>query len=107
MKFTFKKDKSETGLAAIGNHNPHTSIKVNGLVVGDIAPPNWRTESNQWKIRFTVATKPTESDPAPFRWITLTKRFDTEPEARAYITDGDKLERMLKRLKLFQFPKDE
>lgn len=108
MKFTFKKDKAETGLAAVGNSHPDTNIKVSGLVVGYIAAPNWRTESNHWKVRLAIAKERTKEDPAPFKWITLKKRFDSEPEAREFIKGGI-IKEMLDWCKweLHQFPKNE
>lgn len=100
MKITFKKEKKETGLSGVGNPRPNTQIKMDGLVVGLIAAPNWRTKTDLWSVRLAKVQEPTDSDPAPFRWVSLAKKFESESNAREYIKDG-----VLKRLgfELYQF----
>lgn len=46
LKFTFKKEKQETGLSAVGYSNPDTQIKESKQIVGYINAPNWRTKDN-------------------------------------------------------------
>lgn len=83
MKFTFKKEKSETGLRAVGNPYPDTLIRISkGKHVGSIVAPNWQTEDNLWRIRLLV--KDDDSN-AGFRWVRLVAKFETEPEARAFL----------------------
>lgn len=81
-KFTFKKQPRETGLAGVGNPHPDTYIKHNKKVVGCISSPNWRTPDNKWRIRLTVKD---ENDHCDWKWISLKKTFDTEPEAREFL----------------------
>lgn len=105
MKLSFKKDKKETGLARIGNPHSDTKIKVDGLVVGYIKGPNWRTD-RLWTVRLARTQEPTQSDPAPFKWVQIRTKFDAESEARAFLKDGA-LERIVAGgLELYQFPKE-
>ena len=84
-KFTFKKQKKETGLAAVGNPHPDTTIKHNKEGVGHISAPAWNTKDNKWRIRLMVEQEAKEDDPCNWKWVTLKATFDTEPEARAFI----------------------
>lgn len=79
IKLSFKKEKPETGLASIGNPYPATQVKIDKKVVGMIYPPTWRSKDNLWHVRFSVKNNDN------FHWITLKKRFDSEPEAREFI----------------------
>ena len=78
-KFTFKKEKRETGLAGVGNPNPDTQIKLDKKQVGIIVGPNWNTEDHKWRVRFAV------KDENNFTWKTLKMRFDDEPSARIFV----------------------
>ena len=80
-KFTFKKEKRETGLAGVGYPNPDTIIKLDKKPVGYIIAPNWRTGDNKWGMKFTVI----DGSPSGWRWLTTKFRFTTEPEAREFI----------------------
>jgi len=77
-KFTFKKEKKETGLRAVGNPWQSVYIKLDGKVVGRIDAPNWRSQDNKWTIRLAVKQKPEPDSPADFGWVTLKTRFDLE-----------------------------
>jgi len=88
MKFMFKKDKKETGLSSVGYPYPKTRIKHNKKDVGYIDPPTWRTKSNEWKIYLAIIKQDILEDGNPnceWRWVSLKKRFKTEPEARLFI----------------------
>lgn len=73
-KFTFKMHK-ETGLRAVA-YRPSSDIKIKGVVVGSI---------REGAIRFMVKREMTEDDPAPFKWITLKKKFAGDAEAREFL----------------------
>lgn len=79
MKFTFKKEASEIGLARVGNPYPDTIIKHNKKQVGTIVAPNWMTEDQLWRVRFAVTKNDT------WRWMIIKEKFATEPEAREWI----------------------
>ena len=81
MKFTFRKEKPETGLANVGNPYPDTEIKVNKKVVGSIVPPSWRSSDNKWRIR--LAVKKGDS----WVWTKILVPFDDEPAARKWLND--------------------
>lgn len=83
-KFTFKRDKRDTGLMSI-TQIPGTTIKIKGKFVGRINGPN--RERNGWRISFMIVVVPTKEKPAPFRWIMLGKQFATEGLARMYLDD--------------------
>lgn len=83
-KFTFKKEKPQTGLASVGNPNPDTIIKLDRMQVGSIVAPWWSSEDNKWAVRLIQAVEGDQE----FRWVTLKKRFDEEPEARQYLNDN-------------------
>lgn len=54
MKFTFKKQPRETGLAGVAHPYPNTDIKAGSKVVGEIVAPTWRTPDNKWHITLSV-----------------------------------------------------
>ena len=83
MKFTFKKQKGETGLAAIGNSNPDTTIKLNKLVVGFIVGPSWQSKDHKWGIRLMQKTDAGLS--TAYKWVKVKERFEKEADARTYI----------------------
>lgn len=109
MKFTFKKDAKMTGLAAVGNSYPDTRIKVNKQETGCISAPNWHSKHNKWTVRFMVVKEATKEDPCEWKWMTVSKRFDSEPEARLFVKAH--LETVLSKnkltLHLFPSPEDE
>ena len=80
--FTFKKQRLETGLAAVGNSYPTTTIKHQKMEVGAIYPPNWRTEDNLWRVRLMVGTEEN------WTWKEFKRKFETEPEARQFLKDN-------------------
>lgn len=83
--FTFKKEPRETGLAAVGAGDPDTIIKLEKKQVGYISGPNWRSTDQLWRVRLT---KVDEKESCGWKWVTLAKKFDTEPEARAYLKEN-------------------
>ncbi len=87
--------------ATIGH--PGTAIKVNGRECGVIVEnPCWGgnpTGDNRFAVRLQVGvTQRVPDDPRSWEWVTVKTRFDTEPEARAYVT-RDKLVAMLESIK--------
>lgn len=108
MKFTFKKDAQMTGLAGVGNPRPDTRIKMNKQEIGCISAPNWQSKDDKWTVRFTVTKEATKEDPCEWKWVTVSKRFDSEPEARLFVKAN--LETVLSKnkltLHLFPFPED-
>lgn len=81
MKFAFKKDAWMTGLASIGQKRG-SDIKLKGKRVGRID----NIDYSHYHIRFAFKREPTPEDPAPFKWVGLAKRFETEQHARDYLT---------------------
>ena len=80
MKFTFKKYIA-TGLYK-SFELKHTDIKLGGLEVGAI---DQQKDSYKYKISFAIKKERTIKEPAPFKWISLKVRFETEKEARVFI----------------------
>lgn len=80
MTLTYKKQKRETGLSAVGNPYPNTAIKLDSKMVGEISAPNWRSDGSTWRIRLMVV------DGTSWKWIQLKARPNTEEEARAFVT---------------------
>jgi len=83
-KLSFAKQPRETGLCAIANPYPETSIKSDRKKVGRIAPPSRFGEDN-WRIWLMEAKEPTVDEPAPFKWIKFKAVFTDEPSARAWL----------------------
>ena len=54
LKFTFRRDELETGLAAVGQQRGST-IKLRGVDIGSIHHPNRWTGEKKWRISFRVA----------------------------------------------------
>lgn len=92
-KFTFKRHARERGLSAVGADAPSSDIKLRGVVVGLLKSPTrgrWGSaECPQWRVRLMVQRNPTPTEPCPWRWATLTRRFDTEEQGRAWLQSLD------------------
>lgn len=90
MRFTFKKEPRTTGLAGVGSPNPNTIVKLDKKEVGIIVGPNWRSKDNKWQIRlmrrWPLVPENSKNSKA-WKWVQVTQRFDTEPEARKWIQD--------------------
>lgn len=102
-KFTFKREPRETGLARIGADAPSSAIKLRGQDVGLLKSPAGSRLSaapDQWTIRFMVVRESTQDEPCPWRWATLKRRFDNEPEARAWLQSVD-ADALVAQLKIF------
>lgn len=104
MKLSFKRGKRATGLASCANPYARVQIKGNRRCVGEIVPPS-RFGRNQthWTLTFAVKAVPTESDPAGFRWRVPTAHFETEAEAREFVTR--RWQKILDSFDLYQFEK--
>jgi hypothetical protein len=81
-KFTFRKEKPETGLSAVGNPRPSTTIKLGGKWCGTIQAPNWHSKDGKWGVGLMVKD---EDCTAGWRWVFFQKRFDAEPDAREWL----------------------
>lgn len=88
MKFTFRKERAETGLNAVGNPTPSTQIKLGGMECGIIRAPNWMTKDGKWSIGLTVED---EGSGSGWRWVFFRARFDAEPEAREWLRKNAEL----------------
>jgi hypothetical protein len=77
-KFTFKKEKAETGLASVANPYPDTQIKLNGKQIGVISAPS-RFGHDGWRVRLIVRS---DTAPGGWKWASLKLVRDTEPEIR-------------------------
>jgi hypothetical protein len=85
-KFTFKKEKRETGLASIGAGDPPTDIKLEKKIVGTIVGPTWRSEDNLWRVRLMKKSDAPEDH--GWKWTTLKATFENEPAARVYLNEN-------------------
>jgi hypothetical protein len=98
--FTFKKDAKLTGLSRIG-HIEGCDIKLNKKKIGRIEAPSYVTSYNKefvWKIRFMVEEDNNENS-IKWKWITLTKGFSNEQEAREFLKKY--FEEIIDRYKLY------
>lgn len=77
MPFTFKNQKKETGLSAVGYPWPNVDIKFKKQVVGLISAPNYHQQ--KWKAAFTVKTE------AGWGWIFLKHETESLDELKQYI----------------------
>jgi hypothetical protein len=88
MKFTFKREKKETGLNGVGYPYQSSDIKLDGKIVGSISAPSWQTKDGLWRVMFTVKKEATTSEPCAWRWITLKFRGKDDEECRKFILDN-------------------
>lgn len=82
-KLTFKKDKPQTGLMTVGHPYLPTSIKLDGMLIGTIYPPNYQKQ--HWEIGLIVSQT---GGNCPWGWLSLKRKYDSEPEARQFIKDN-------------------
>ena len=88
MKFTFKRQKRETGLRAVGYPCQSSDIKLDGKVVGTISAPNWQVKDGLWRILLTIKRVPDAEDPCAWKWIQLKFRGKDEAECQKFILDN-------------------
>lgn len=100
-KFTFKKQKKETGLAGVGHPYPDTTIKLDKMQVGYISAPSWSSKDDLWRVHFTQKD---ENEKCGFKWVTLKATFTEEPLAREFLNKNFD---QLITLNLFQMEPDE
>ena len=92
FNISFKKQKKETGLSAIGFPDPNSVIKVNKKEVGEILAPNYTSKENVWKISFYVADP---EFPEHHTTKTLQKTFESDAAAREWCKEHlEKLDKM-------------
>ena len=94
IKFTFKKEPYERGLSSIGAGTPSTQIKFKGVEIGyirrnDYWNYNFRHQDplkipkeNKWQVHIQ---KEDSEQKSGWKWVTFSKLFETEPEAREYV----------------------
>lgn len=85
---SFKRGPRPTGLFSVGHPNADTEIKLDKKLVGMIYAPDWQTKDGKWSAHFMVfKSKPDEDkrENCPWKWVQLSKRFDSEEEAREYV----------------------
>jgi len=81
-KFTFKKQKAQTGLMGVGHPYPDTDIKLNKMSVGYIGAPCWNTKDHKWGVHLMF-----ESEDGQWMWKAVKQRFDSEPDARVWLQE--------------------
>lgn len=86
-KPAFKSGKVNTGLLGVATPREASSIKngLRGGVVGTIYPPS-RYNEMKWTVSLMVKNDK-ENDSCPFKWISFLKKFETETEARTWVTE--------------------
>jgi len=84
MRFTFKKTIHEGRYRSF--EQDHTTIKLNKKEVGYIQQER---ETGLYRISLAIKREKTEENPAPFRWIHLKKKCNSEKEARELIKKGE------------------
>ena len=95
-KFTFKKAIHTGKYRSFALDR--TDIKLNKKEVGHISESK---NDYKYNISFAIKKEKTKVDPAPFKWITLKKKADSEPEARNFIKKNE--EEIQKKYDLYQF----
>jgi len=103
MKITFKRQPKETGLSAIAYPWPNVDLKIRGKVFGYIGAPNWNCASNsatKWTIHIAVIKfsfggkdeKYDDNNPnCSWMWVNIKPQFDSEEDARTWITKNSQL----------------
>ena len=87
-KFTFKREKKETGLRAVGHPYQSSIIKLDGKEVGTITAPSWQVTDGLWRIRLTVKRVPTADAPCEWEWIQFKFRGKDDAECQKFILDN-------------------
>lgn len=96
-KFTFKNQKSETGLASVGHSEPDADIKHEGKKVGWITPTSYH--QNECRAFFWIKQTPSENDPCDFKVIQLSHKTKTMKEMKEWIKE--KTEKILEKFDLY------
>lgn len=99
LNFTFKKQPKETGLARIARPWQNVDIKLGGKRVGIIFAPDYT--ANYWSVSFAVKKEVLPEDRAPFKWIRLVCKTDSEQEMRQWLKEN--CEAIIKRYDLYSF----
>lgn len=81
-RFTFRRRKPETGLAAVGRPHQNVVIKLNGKPVGEIYAPDWRPANRSWTISIMVTRG------EGWTWLRLKTKFNSEQDARKFVLDN-------------------
>lgn len=81
MGITFKKYVPQGQFRSF--EQKRTTIKLDKREVGSITEVR---DGSGWKVSIAVKREATKSEPAPFKYITFTRTFANEEEARVFIT---------------------
>ena len=79
-------------------------IKLKAKKVGYIAEPAHFSKEQGYGISFAVKKDPTREQPAPFKWVSVKKRFSSVEDAKAFLVEH--FDELIKELDLYSFPKD-
>lgn len=86
IKVTFKNQKRERGLGAIGSPIPSVDILFNKKLVGVICAPNWRTSDNTWTVGITVKKEHPDNNPnCDWKWVYFKQKFEDLEQAKKFI----------------------
>lgn len=80
MKFTFKRQPKERGLAAVARPYPSVEVKYKGKQMGVIHPPPapYMKQPHKWSAGIMVKAE------KGWNWSFFVKKFETEEEAREF-----------------------
>lgn len=92
-KFTFKFHRGGSGRYA-SFFNDWVDIKLKRGVIGSVS------DKKPYKIRLMIKQKPTKVDPAPFKWITLKREFESLNECKLWLEQNT--DRILSQFDLYQ-----
>ena len=84
MKPTFKNEPRYTGLYAVGNRSG-AEIKVGGRRVGSIMPAG---QGSGFQHGIQIAIKTGEENSCGWGWLMPKNKFDTLPEAKAWVKEN-------------------
>lgn len=85
VKFTFKLQHKETGLAAVGNSLQSCDIKLNKLHVGTIHAPNWMSKTHEYSISFAVKYVDDKNEHNTWKWVRLSKKTQSLEEMKDWV----------------------
>ncbi len=100
--FTYKEQKRTGKFRSFQTRCYH--IKLDKKVVGYIREPSNLSNEQGWGISFSIKKEVTKEEPAPFKWIFFTTRFETIDEAKEFLRvnfDG-----IIAKYDLYKFERD-
>jgi hypothetical protein len=99
MDISFKKHKHEGRYRSF--EKDFSDIKLDKKVIGHIQEVNW----NIYQIGFAKIKEKTNDDPAPFKWVWIKQKFNSEKEARMWVNAN--FEAVKEQINLYRFPKED